>query len=251
MLQEKSRSYELFFRLMIEVFADSNDAKRCGEKTPQNIRYLRELVTIFPRAKIVHIVRDPRDVVASLMRMPWAPDSIVMNALKWKIDMLYVREFSRSGGVVHEFRYEDLIDCPDDTLRLLCRFLGLTWDPAMLDFNVSADSNIRDEPWKNGTRRELNATAVAGWKKTFKPAEAGLIQTICSPFLKNYRYFPEPLSLNARFAMPVVIAADVTRYLARRTTLKLDGSSKNPREIVGEESRIRAKMVEAVLTRKI
>lgn len=249
--QSASPSYELFFRLLMEVFAEESGAGRCGEKTPQNIRYLPELVEVFPRAKIVHIVRDPRDVVASLLTMPWAPDSVLLNSLKWKIDMLYMRDFLQTGGMVHEFHYEDLVAEPEPTLHALCHFIGIDWHPAMLEFNRSADTQIQDEPWKSGTRRELNASAVAGWKKKLGPSEARVIQIFSSPFLEHYGYTSEPGSMTELLSLPWRLGVDVARYLAHRRTAGAAEQNEDPGLIVGEESRLRAKMREAILRRRI
>ena len=247
-----SPGYELFFLLMMQAFAEESGASRFGEKTPQNIRYLPELSEIFPEAKIVHIVRDPRDVVTSLMRMPWAPDSVVLNALKWKIDMLYMHDYLESGGAAHELRYEDLVAEPESTLRTLCRFLDVPWDPVMLAFNRSADANIQDEPWKAGTRRKLNASAISGWKNKLSLSEARVVQLATSPFLEHYDYEREPLPTAGALRVPWTIAADAGRYMAGRLSAgKMAETSGEEGRIVGEEGRLRAKMAEAILKRKL
>jgi hypothetical protein len=247
-----SPGYELFFLLLMQAFAEESGASRFGEKTPQNIRYLPELSEIFPEAKIVHIVRDPRDVVTSLMRMPWAPDSVVLNAIKWKIDMLYMHDYLESGGAAHELRYEDLVAEPESTLRALCRFLDVPWDPVMLAFNRSADANIQDEPWKAGTRRELNASAVSGWKNKLSPSEARVVQLATSPFLQHYGYEREPIRAAGVLRLPWTIAADAGRYIAGRLSAgKPAEATGEEGRIVGEEGRLRAKMAEAILKRKL
>jgi hypothetical protein len=251
MEEARAPAYELFFRLLIETFAEARHAARCGEKTPQNIRYLAELSAIFPRAKIVHIVRDPRDVVASHMRMPWAPDSLLLNALKWKIDMLYVAEFLQGGGTLHEMRYEDLVSEPEAALRSLCSFVEIPWDAQMLEFNRSADDQIRNEPWKSGTRRRLNADAISGWKEVWTPAQAHLVQTVCSPFLEKYGYAPEPVSLRDRASTPWLAGLDAARFLKGRIFGAAYRTRHAENAIVGEDSRLRAKMAEALITRRV
>ncbi len=39
----------------------------------------------YPGARIIHLLRDPRDAVASLKRMPWAPNAILENAGIWLV----------------------------------------------------------------------------------------------------------------------------------------------------------------------
>lgn len=244
-------SYEMFFRLLLEVYAEQSGAKRCGEKTPQNIRYLSSLLAIFPKAKIIHIVRDPRDVVASLIRMPWAPSSIVVNALKWKIDLLYVRDFLRSGGVLHELKYEDLVTNPEASLRPLCRYVGVPWNSAMLEFHRTADENVKDQPWKDGTRNSINTRAISRWKTALWPKQASIVQVICKPFLEHYGYFSEPISVRDQFALPWRAGSDTVAYFSNRLTKQANSSREHPGMIFGEESRIKDKLGEAILTRRL
>jgi hypothetical protein len=242
-------SYELFYKALIDEFAERNSASRCGEKTPQNIRYLSELLQVFPNARIVHIVRDPRAVVNSLQRMPWAPDSIALNALKWKVDMLFMREFVNSGGTVHTLTYEDLVSEPEPNLRALSDFLGVDWDPAMLEFSDTADSNVRDEPWKKGTRRQINRDAVSGWRDSLTSADIALIQIISEPFFSHFSYRPESVGTATKLKLPWQLTRDMAAYAYTRLAKRDNGAEDSQTDIIyGEESRLKAKFAEAVLT---
>lgn len=245
----ENASYELFYRILIDEFAERNGASRGGEKTPQNIRYLSELLQVFPSAKVVHIVRDPRAVVSSLRRMPWAPDSIALNALKWKVDMLFMRDFMNSGGTVHTLKYEDLVSEPEPNLRTLSDFLGVGWDPAMLEFSETADSNVRDEPWKDGTRRQINRDAVSGWRDSLTSADIALVQMIAEPFLSHFGYQPESMGTATKLKLPWQLTRDMAAYAYARLATREDGAEDTQADIIhGEETRLKAKFAEAVLT---
>ena len=70
--RDGERSYERFYQYAVDEFARRERAWIPGEKNPSNLRPIDHIMRIFPNAKIVHIVRDPRAVAASLSRMPWA-----------------------------------------------------------------------------------------------------------------------------------------------------------------------------------
>jgi hypothetical protein len=53
------------------AYAERFARPRWGEKRPGYFRHIDVLMRVFPGAQIIHIVRDPRDCVASLKRMPW------------------------------------------------------------------------------------------------------------------------------------------------------------------------------------
>lgn len=52
------------------------------ETTPRNVRAAPALLEIFPGSKVIHTVRDGRDVAASVVKLPWGPDDLI-EALEW------------------------------------------------------------------------------------------------------------------------------------------------------------------------
>ena len=70
---------------MVNLSLKQNDSARffC-EKTPQHLRSVDKILKYYPKAKFVHVIRDGRDVVNSLLKMPWRPDGLINNARFWK-----------------------------------------------------------------------------------------------------------------------------------------------------------------------
>ncbi|MFW6026939.1 MAG: sulfotransferase family protein [Candidatus Woesearchaeota archaeon] len=60
-----------FILSFFEKFIEKSNNKRLVEKTPQNIVIIEELAEILPEAKFLHIVRDGRNVVNSLIKRDW------------------------------------------------------------------------------------------------------------------------------------------------------------------------------------
>jgi len=105
------------------------------EKTPQHSLYLPEIKMLLPEARIIHLIRDPRDVVASLIAASrswassWAPGSVTKALNFWKrhVDAVRGSRASFSTRAFIEIRYEDLWYRPQESLAGLMDFLGLTW----------------------------------------------------------------------------------------------------------------------------
>jgi hypothetical protein len=96
---------------LIEPYARGRGAVGWSETTPYNAHAAHALLTALPEARLVHTVRDGRDVASSVSSMPWGPDSIE-EALDWWAS----RVLQASLGVaaadprrVHTVRLEELI----------------------------------------------------------------------------------------------------------------------------------------------
>jgi hypothetical protein len=107
-------------------------------------RLLPFVLTCFPDAKFVFQVRDPRDYLASAKarRGFWGGNKFgsTSHALEvWRDDQLGgLALLGLLGpGRVYFQRYEDLVSRPQEVLEPLCRFLGLDFEPGMVDFHES------------------------------------------------------------------------------------------------------------------
>lgn len=123
--------------------ADRMQAPRLSEKTPENVLVFPELARLFPNARFIHVVRDPRAIVASLLqvgerarrkgRKP-APFTADVDAAIRRVR----RSLEKGAQAVREHpervltvRYEDVVENPERETRRICDFLGLQWTPAM------------------------------------------------------------------------------------------------------------------------
>ena len=78
------RNYAAIFLLLLEKFAHSRGVQIVGKKTPNHVMHIPKLKQLFPSARFVNIVRDPRAVVNSWRSATWSnfikDDSEVINS---------------------------------------------------------------------------------------------------------------------------------------------------------------------------
>jgi hypothetical protein len=211
--QEHNRTYERFYRYVLEEYAKINGAKRYGEKTPSNVRYLKQLIQIFPNAQIIHIVRDPRAVVASRLKMPWTADDVVINILKWKVDILYGKEFPKDIASYLELRYEDLVSNPEHQLNRICEFVGEEYDSRMMEYYKTSKKHIKAEPWKEGTYRPVNTIAVEKWRRELSAAQLYIVQKIVGSLMEQFGYKPIEVKWSAKIVSPIVFVIELAKYV--------------------------------------
>lgn len=187
-------SYGRFYFLLMDALARQSGARRCGDKTPENIRYLPELAAMFPRCQIIHMVRDPRGNIASRLRLDWASNDILSNAVKWKLDVRAGRRFGRTApaGRYLEVKYEELVGAPEATLQHVCTFLGEAYRPEMLQFYESKSVLFKNEPWKDTTFAPVTTNYIETWRKSLSPAQLFLIERVVGNELREFGYALSP-----------------------------------------------------------
>lgn len=126
-----------FMRDFISSQEDHGDQKYWVETTPLNVAQARRIKKLFPNALFINMVRDPRDVIASLLTKNWGPTTPV-EGLEWIEKRLIdghkaLREIPSKQQIT--IALEDLaIHNRENTYQSILTFLGLPDDPAMRHF---------------------------------------------------------------------------------------------------------------------
>ncbi|MEM8716684.1 MAG: sulfotransferase [Cyanobacteria bacterium P01_G01_bin.4] len=130
---------------------------RWGYKTPQDFMHLDTLAEIFPDARFVFIMRDPRQMMASMKNLKkhvggdgnphqYHP---VAYSLYWKTAFNQVRSFIKTGkALVHVVPFEDLIESPDQFAQSLAEFLNTT-------VSQSIETKGANSSFPSGSRQRL------------------------------------------------------------------------------------------------
>ena len=156
-----------------------------GDKTPSYMVHLPLLAGQFPRARFLHIVRDPRDQCVST-RKAWGKN-IIRAAQRWNDEVGVCRADARVHAPRRylEVRYEDLLSDPDSTMRRLCTFLGVTFESAMLTLERPAEA-IGDA---RGAAH-IVASNTGKWDRSLDPREVTAIERIAGAMMVELGYAP-------------------------------------------------------------
>ena len=128
------------FEALLETWAAQQGKPRWGEKSPNNLFHWPLIEAGFPRAIVVHIVRDGRDVALSQIAAPFGPKTMASAALRWVHHIELIRAIGRRAGPGRyvELRYEDLLARPEAAITDVLQAVGEPFDPAMLQFHRNA-----------------------------------------------------------------------------------------------------------------
>lgn len=138
---------------IFDAYAEKAGKPRWGDKTPMYMRHLELLDELFRDAQYVHLVRDGRDAALSFLQMPegtftrtWAhPTTPQQFACLWRKEVGDARSLGRHVGAAryHEVRYEELVAEPEATVRAICAFAAIPFEPEMLDYTGSVDVSAK------------------------------------------------------------------------------------------------------------
>jgi Sulfotransferase family len=175
------------------AYADIRGKPRFGDKTPAYMQRLDVLERAFPAALYVHLIRDGRDAGLSFLemrrrpRLSWArPRSLGAFAAQWRREVAGARRFGReaAAGRYLEVRYEDLVAEPEPTLRALCDFVGLEFDPAMLRYQ--RDPGAKSLP----DHARLAGPVASGrhWQEEMPPSSSECFEAVAGELITELGY---------------------------------------------------------------
>jgi hypothetical protein len=166
-------------------------ATRWGEKSPANIRHLAEIDQLFPETKIIHVLRDGRDVVASIHELGWH-NSLAITCEAWLQNIAAVSNYSQRHNREKflEIRYETLVSEPEKVLSGLCDFIGLGYGPEMLNFHRHQEGLGFEarQAHHAGLARPLNADSIGSWRNRLDPAQQKYVIERLGPTLEKMGY---------------------------------------------------------------
>ncbi len=158
---------------------------RVAEKTPGNLLHMRTLARMHPRARFIHVIRDGRAVVNSLMKVNWSNPktgqslwycaSVDKAALYWAENIKQIRAQSPGPERYYELRYEDLVSSPEATMRAVLAWLDEPWDPAVLAHHQAPQELPELETSSADAAQAVYTGANETWKRTLGPAELAAI----------------------------------------------------------------------------
>jgi protein-tyrosine sulfotransferase len=198
--QRESRSQVEFIERFQHAILERSGKALWVEKTPKNAGRFGFVRRHFPQAKLVHIVRDGRDVVCSLRRAPFAkldhaPSESVAAAqrcaVQWRAGVRGARRFRRDPRY-YELRYEDLVRDTETTLRPLVEFLGLPWSDLVLvprgePLEDRVDHTV-DDPGAMSAAGAIFASSIGRWRQDLTFADCRALRLLIGPLLVELGY---------------------------------------------------------------
>ena len=183
-LLREGTSYENFFASLLRFYAQSQGKKRWGEKTPRHAFMTETLCDWYVSGTVIHLVRDPRDVVASSLHLPGATNNVLGGAYLWLHCNLEARK-AHDRPQYLLIRYEELVKQPEQELRRICAVLGVEYSPVMLLPNCDPASVL---PWYRRAEEPVTTDRLGKWRDELTPDHVALVEWIVGPHMPSFGY---------------------------------------------------------------
>ena len=191
------------------------------DKDPGNAMYTDLIDRLIPNAKFIHIIRDGRDVSASLLAASkgwgsiWAPRDIESAAKSWKKFVLGAKKASGYTDRYMEVRYEDFLTNGPETLKTVFDFVGIQASPEEITeiYDNHRIDKMRQKkavtskfPLPEGFLRKGKS---GDWRESLRPAERYLFQATAGDLLSELGYAKDSWwtqKWHERFTLPLLSA---------------------------------------------
>lgn len=193
-------TYARLFGLIQTHYAEQMGKPRWGDQTGLVERYADQIFSAYPGARMLHMIRDPRDrYEASLSRFPDGKGRAGGAAARWlyssRLALRNLRRYPRQYKIV---TFESLILDTEPVLEAICAFLGETYDPDMLQMNGAP---IFKEKLQNSNplgkdRGLLSKDFIGRYKRRLSDEDIRFIQLVTKKHMLRYEYELEPAPLS-------------------------------------------------------
>ena len=168
---------QFYWQRMREEYGEAVMHKQVVDKNALNTIDLGVISVIFPEAKIVFALRDPRDVSISCLMQAFTPSQATVNLLSLEgiakqyaavMDYwLTLRNLIQPSFL--ELRYEDTVTDFEASYRRVFEFLGVEWVAEVTQFHERAHGRYISTPSFAAVSQPLYSKAVARWKNYEQP----------------------------------------------------------------------------------
>ncbi len=153
MLQD-AESVHKFLSFLMDLLISKRKKSIFCDKTPNNILNAQQILDEFDGAHFIHVIRDGRDVVQSLVnRRGFNLHSAIV---RWLLAMGIHDEMAGSDMYI-VINYEDLVKETPECLKILCQKIGIDFEKDMFNFK-------RDDLDFGYANKPISAKSIGKWK---------------------------------------------------------------------------------------
>ncbi|NWG91046.1 MAG: sulfotransferase [Parvularculaceae bacterium] len=174
-----------------------DDRDMIVDKLPLNTAQLALIWRLFPEAKIIFVLRDPRDAVLSAFQQHFQVNPgmahflDIKSAAEFYDRVMTIGDLVRGGAQlnIHDVRYENIVADFDGEIGRILDFLGVGWDDAVRNYRETALARAVRTPSAKQVIEKPYDTSIGKWRH-YRDGMAPAL-AILAPWVKRFGYAPD------------------------------------------------------------
>lgn len=206
LLEQRECTWRDIFSRALSIYGEQRAATIVVEKTPFHMAKVGQILEWYPDAKIIHITRDGRDSVMSLIEATWTHNNLRRHAANWRWQMKLMRKFRQvNPNKIYELRYEQLLSDPETSLRGVCEYIGVEFEISQLEIKTVGNAiTAWESGWKGKAADRLDQSRIQAWQRTVSNAQRYTLNSMMGVELRQYGY---PDTGVRDYEVPVLVRA--------------------------------------------
>jgi hypothetical protein len=166
-----------------------------GEKSNIQWRNIPKFFKIFPNGRVLHIIRDPRAVLASWKNFTYAKgykyiDSIFNSYDSMTYGKIYLKEYANKKYSL--IKYEDLVLNPKKTINSVMKKFKIKYSHKMINFNNFENNNgkkwISNSSFNLKKKKQIYKNNIDQWKTKLEINEITLCEKLIGEIMSDFGY---------------------------------------------------------------
>ena len=189
------KTYERLFEIIHHQYANKHQKRFWGDQTEFLERFAPNILSAYPNAKFIQMIRDPRDRYQAILEKSIKKHGIGVATSRWLSSARFAKKYQANYPERYQVvRYETMVTQPQSTMKEICSFLGIEYEPAMVELKdvprfqdkINSDSVHNNSP--------LSAEYIGKFQKTLTVSQIDFIQNLCKEGMQWLDYPLVPTS---------------------------------------------------------
>jgi hypothetical protein len=171
-----------------------SDVKLLGDKNPVYSIRIRQLFKLYPEAKYIHLKRDHRAHVLSMLETELYSSDIVALAYRWRFSARQIcRLKKKHPDQFFTLKYEEFVCSPEVHTEEMCQFLGLAFKAEMLSYQEGVSDYFEENKDKIETHhhrvyKPIDTSRINSWKEKLSTEQIATIDYIVGAWAEKEGY---------------------------------------------------------------
>lgn len=195
-------TYPRLFAILEEQYARRMGKQRWGDKSLNTERYADEIFAAYPDARILHMMRDPRDRYASVIkRWKVRRGGIGAGTAMWIESARMAQENQQQYPDRYKVvRYETLVSDPEETMQEICAFIGEEYTSTLLTMQGAPTFREQGGNSSYGSRTPgvISPDSIGRYQRVLSKGEIAFAQAHATQQMLTFDYHPIPIELSTQ-----------------------------------------------------